>query len=66
MPKITFDSVNSVVTNYTSARRIPYSAEMLATEPETVYDSVVSFGFATGDRHAEDVAELLAKYMEVC
>ncbi len=63
---INFDSVNSVVSQFCAARRIPYSPEMLAVTPEAVYDAVASFELCMGDKHAADVSELLAKYMEVC
>lgn len=66
MKNISFDSVNTVVSQFCTARRIPYSAEMLATEPEAVYDAVTSFELCKGDRLAADVSELIARYMEVC
>lgn len=64
---MTFNAINEVLTSFTTARKIPYSAEMLATSPEEVYDLITSFELCKGDKYAADVSELVREYiMEEC
>lgn len=58
-----FELVNEIVSQYTTARHIPYTPEDLATTPESVYDTVVSFGFAFNDPHADYIAEVIRQYI---
>ena len=60
---LSFDAVNEVITSFCKARKIPYESVSLAISPEEVYDDLKSFYFATGDRYALAVSDMVAEYL---